>query len=80
MNLQTTKEADCYMHIQFNAFNQIIVLRSSYKARKIKTVSLKLIGIVLFLGLYWYCQFRLLYCIGNGEQSLYCSTVGGLGV
>jgi hypothetical protein len=55
MNLKATKEADCYMHIYFNAFKQRIVLMRGYKARKNKTESKKLVGIVLVLGLYWYC-------------------------
>ena len=55
MNLQATKEADCYMHIYYNAFKQRIVLRRSYTSWKNKTEPLKLIGIVLVLGLYWYC-------------------------
>ena len=54
------------MHIYFNAFKHRIALRSSHKARKNKTESLKIIGIVLVLGLYWYCLFRMLYCIGIG--------------
>ena len=66
MNLQATLEAEFYMDIYFNAFKQRSALKSCHKARKNKTEVLKLVGIVLVLGLYWYCWFRLLYCIGIG--------------
>ena len=47
MNLKATKEADCYMHIYFNAFNQRIMLRRSYKASKKKRI----------IKINWYCIF-----------------------
>ena len=64
MNLQATKEADCYMHIYFNAFKQRIVLRSSYKAKekynRIIKINWYCIGIAdlgCCIVLYWYwCQ------------------------
>ena len=55
MNLQATKDADCYMHIYFYALQERIVSERNYSVRKNKTESKKLTGIVLVLGLYWYC-------------------------
>jgi hypothetical protein len=86
MNLQATKEADCYMHIYFNVFKQRIVLRRGYKARKNRTELIKLVGIVLVLGLYWCwdcigiadfgcCIVLVLVLVG---KSLYCSSVLGI--
>ena len=52
-----------------------LAMQGSYKTNKTET--LKSIGIVLGLGLYWYSGFSLLYCIGIvvGGNSMYCSSV-----